>query len=64
PTVIKMKPLLDLEEVAEPALYDLFKVGRHLLSFIQPRMRCAIRGYPLAIPPGIEEIDTTFLAAL
>ena len=27
PTVINVKRLLDLEEVAEPALYDLFKVG-------------------------------------
>ncbi|MCG8653584.1 MAG: hypothetical protein MI861_27350 [Pirellulales bacterium] len=27
PTVINVKPLFDLEEVAEPALYDVFKVG-------------------------------------
>ena len=27
PTVINVKPLLDLEEVAEPALYDLLEVG-------------------------------------
>ena len=27
PMVINVKRLLDLEEVAEPVLYDLFKVG-------------------------------------